>query len=50
MSPNKATQGSVKSSTVTGKGHQGFTDEEMAAMKEHAQELKVAASRSSQAN
>ena len=39
----KGTQKSAKSSTVTGKKSQGFTDEERAAMKEHAQEMKAAA-------
>ena len=39
----KGTQKSAKSTTVTGKKSQGFTDEERAAMKEHAQEMKAAA-------
>jgi uncharacterized protein YdhG (YjbR/CyaY superfamily) len=43
MSPKKATQKSAKSTTATGKKSKGFTDEEKAAMKERAQELKAAA-------
>jgi uncharacterized protein YdhG (YjbR/CyaY superfamily) len=39
----KATQKSAKSTTTTGKTVKGFTDEERAAMKERAQELKAAA-------
>ena len=39
----KATQKSAKSSPATGKTEKGFTDEERAAMKERAQELKAAA-------
>ena len=39
----KETRKSAKSTTVTGKKSQGFTDEERAAMKEHAQEMKAAA-------
>jgi uncharacterized protein YdhG (YjbR/CyaY superfamily) len=39
----KATQKSAKSATATGKTVKGFTDEERAAMKERAQELKAAA-------
>jgi uncharacterized protein YdhG (YjbR/CyaY superfamily) len=38
----KATQKSAKSTTATGKTFKGFTDEERAAMKERAQELKAA--------
>ena len=49
MSPKKKTQKSAKSATVTGKAVKGFTDEERAAMKERAQELKVEASRGSRA-
>ncbi|HEU0213568.1 MAG TPA: hypothetical protein VFR13_05750, partial [Jiangellaceae bacterium] len=41
----KDTQKAAKTSTATGKTSKGFTDEERAAMKEHAQELKVAARR-----
>jgi hypothetical protein len=37
----KHTQKSAKSSTAMGKGSKGFTDEERAAMREHAQELKA---------
>src|SRR2546422_6363444 len=43
MSPKTDTQKSAKSATVTGKAVKGFTDEERAAMKERAQELKVEA-------
>jgi uncharacterized protein YdhG (YjbR/CyaY superfamily) len=43
MSPKKDTQESAKSTTATSKKSEGFTDEERAAMKERAQELKVAA-------
>ena len=39
----KATQKSAKSTTAIGKTSKGFTDEERAAMKERAQELKAAA-------
>jgi uncharacterized protein YdhG (YjbR/CyaY superfamily) len=39
----KATQKSAKSTTASGKKSKGFTDEERAAMKERAQELKAAA-------
>src|SRR5436309_14184352 len=45
MSPKTDTQKSAKSATVTGKAVQGFTDEERAAMKERAQELKAEARR-----
>ena len=41
----KDTQKSAKSTTAKNKTHEGFTDEERAAMKEHAQELKTAARR-----
>jgi len=37
----KATQKAAKSTTVTGKKLEGFTDEERAAMKERVQELKA---------
>ena len=40
MSAKKGTQKSTKSTTATGKKSKGFTDEERAAMKERAQELK----------
>ena len=43
MSPKTATQKSAKSAAVTGKAVKGFTDDERAAMKERAQELKAAA-------
>jgi uncharacterized protein YdhG (YjbR/CyaY superfamily) len=43
MSAKKATQKSAKSTTASGKKSKGFTDEERAAMKERAQELKAAA-------
>ena len=39
----KATQKFAKSTTASGKMYKGFTDEERAAMKERAQELKAAA-------
>jgi len=39
----KATQKSAKSATATGKASKGFTEEERAAMRERAQELKAAA-------
>ena len=41
MSPKKATQKSARSTTATSKKPRGFTDEERAAMKERAQELKA---------
>jgi uncharacterized protein YdhG (YjbR/CyaY superfamily) len=41
----KATLKSAKNTTVSGKKSKGFTDEERAAMKERAQELKAEASR-----
>jgi uncharacterized protein YdhG (YjbR/CyaY superfamily) len=41
MSAKKATQKSAKSTTASGKKSKGFTDEERAAMKERAQELKA---------
>ena len=43
MSPKKATQKSAKSTTATRKTSKGFTDEEKAAMKECAKELKAEA-------
>jgi uncharacterized protein YdhG (YjbR/CyaY superfamily) len=43
MSPEKDTQKPAKGTTATGKASEGFTDEERAAMKERAQELKAAA-------
>src|SRR5437879_12777616 len=45
MSPKTDTQKSAKSATVTGKAVKGFTDEERAAMKERAQELRAEARR-----
>ena len=39
----KGTGTSTKGTTATGKTHEGFTDEERAAMKERAKELKAAA-------
>ncbi len=41
MSPRKRTQKSAKSTTAINKKSKGFTDEERAAMKERAQELKA---------
>jgi uncharacterized protein YdhG (YjbR/CyaY superfamily) len=50
MKPAKnGTQKSPKSTTATGKKSKGFTDEERAAMRERAQELKAAAHRGSRA-
>ena len=43
MSPKKDTQKSAKSTTAIGKTVKGFTDEERAAMKERAKELKAEA-------
>ncbi len=43
MSAKKATQKSTKSATASGKTSKGFTDEERAAMKARAQELKAEA-------
>jgi uncharacterized protein YdhG (YjbR/CyaY superfamily) len=43
MSPKKDTQQSAKSTTAINKKSKGFTDEERAAMKERAQELKAEA-------
>jgi uncharacterized protein YdhG (YjbR/CyaY superfamily) len=43
MSPKKDTQKSAKSTTATDKKSKGFTDEEKAAMKARAQELKAEA-------
>jgi hypothetical protein len=50
MSAKKATQKSAKSTTATGKKSEGFTDEERAAMKERAQELKAEARRGPRAD
>jgi hypothetical protein len=41
MSPKKETRKSAKGASVTGKAVAGFTDEERAAMKERAKELKA---------
>jgi len=49
MSPKTDTPKSAKSATVTGKAVKGFTDEERAAMKARAQELKAEARRSPRA-
>ena len=49
MSAKKATQKSAKSPTSSKEKSEGFTDEERAAMKERAQELKAAARRGSRA-
>jgi hypothetical protein len=43
MTPKTDTQKSTKRTTATGKASKGFTEEERAAMKERAQELKAAA-------
>jgi uncharacterized protein YdhG (YjbR/CyaY superfamily) len=43
MSPKKDTQTSAKSTTASGKESKGFTDEEKAAMRNRAQELKAEA-------
>ena len=43
MSPKNDTQKSTKSTTTISKKSKGFTDEEQAAMKERAKELKAAA-------
>ncbi len=43
MSPTKDTQKSAKSATADGKTNKGFTDEERAAMKSRAKELKAEA-------
>ena len=50
MSSKTDPQKSAKSATVTGKASKGFTDEERAAMREHAQELKAAARRGPRAD
>jgi uncharacterized protein YdhG (YjbR/CyaY superfamily) len=49
MSPKKNTQKSAKSTTAINKKSKGFTDEERAAMRERAQELKADARRGSRA-
>jgi uncharacterized protein YdhG (YjbR/CyaY superfamily) len=50
MSPRKGTQRSAKSTAATGRKSKGFTDEERAAMKDRAQELKAEARRGSRAD
>jgi uncharacterized protein YdhG (YjbR/CyaY superfamily) len=50
MSPKKVTQKSATSTTASGKKSKGFTDEERAAMKERAQELKAEARRGPRAD
>jgi hypothetical protein len=50
MSAKKATQKSAKSTTARDKTSKGFTEEERAAMKERAQELKAAARRGPRAD
>ena len=46
----KATRGAAKATTGTGKTFKGFTDEERAAMKERAQELRAEARRGPRAD
>src|SRR5919108_3052469 len=46
----KGTQKPAKSTTATGKASKGFTDEERAAMRERAQELKAEARRGPRAD
>ena len=50
MSPKKETQKLAKSTTATNEKSKGFTDEERAAMKERAQELKAEARRGARAD
>ena len=50
MSPKTDRQKSTKGAAVAGKAVKGFTDEERAAMRERAQELKAAAHRGSRAD
>jgi uncharacterized protein YdhG (YjbR/CyaY superfamily) len=50
MSPKKETQKPAKSATATHKKSKEFTDEERAAMKERAQELKAEARRGARAD
>jgi len=47
MSPSKGRQKAARSATATGKKSKGFTNDERAAMKERAQELKAEARRGS---
>jgi uncharacterized protein YdhG (YjbR/CyaY superfamily) len=49
MSPKKQTHKSANSTSAIDKQSQGFTDDERAAMKERAQELKAAARRATRA-
>jgi uncharacterized protein YdhG (YjbR/CyaY superfamily) len=49
MSPRTATRKAAKNAAVSGKAVKGFTDDERAAMKERAQELKAEARRSPRA-
>ena len=50
MSPKKDMRKSAGSTTATGKKSKGFTDEERAAMKERAEELKAEARRGTRPN
>jgi uncharacterized protein YdhG (YjbR/CyaY superfamily) len=50
MSPKKDTQKTARSTTATKKRSSGFTDDERAAMKERAQELKAGARRGRRAS
>ncbi len=50
MSPKKGTQKSKSSTAIAEKKSRGFTDEERAAMKERAEELKAEARRGTRAN
>jgi uncharacterized protein YdhG (YjbR/CyaY superfamily) len=50
MSPKKSRQKSGESTTANNRKSKGFTDEERAAMKERAQELKAEARRGTRAN
>jgi uncharacterized protein YdhG (YjbR/CyaY superfamily) len=50
MTAKKATQKSAKSTSARGKTSKGFTDEERAAMRDHAQELKRERRRGSSAD
>jgi uncharacterized protein YdhG (YjbR/CyaY superfamily) len=50
MTAKKATQRSAESTKVSGKAAKGFTDEERAAMKEHAKELRAEGRRGSGAD
>jgi hypothetical protein len=50
MSPSKTTQKAAKGATANDRKSRGFTDEERAAMKDRAQELKAEARRGSRAD